>query len=1170
MYTAKIARLTEPDPSAGCFYRRWLYVLLAAAGILAPAGIAVGQLSERPPVKPAATSDSLPRGEAPQLAAEPVLESPRQDSTVSADDKSTNPNPAQAAPRVRAVGPDIYYLRDKNGNPVPVPAGMTIQDFQRLYRIDQQLTKPAVPPRYALEETNIRGTVVDDRARLSIRISIRVLVDGPVRIPLGMANVIPRKIPQGDTQRQITIRYEESSGGYVAWMEAIKDSVQELALDVIVPIRRNANQCTLNLETPRATVSEMELIVPEANPTVTVSDNGQLLEAKELETGGTFLRLAGVSGVLRLAWSEPPEGTGQASSLEVDSTLIARFGGPDAMRTEGTFRIQSLGQAVDVVRIRLPPDAQVIATSASPYQATVEEADDPRAPRVAVFQLPEPTRERFTVQLVVEQRQPASTDGSRAPLSAGAFFVEGAFRHVGHLALAIEGDWLPRWDDSLDVRPTADIPLELQSETQATVFRYYEQPFELPLTIVRKQTRTSVVPTYVLDVQPDRVELRALLQVTVHGAPTQSLQVELPGWEVYDVMDTVPIQNDELLLQESPLRIPFTRPRHGRFDIDIRARRKVQPTDTKLTMSLPRILNASSHQATVVAQPADNVELNLLTEETSQLLPARLPSELTLPTSEQSPLCHRVVDSASDTQVVYRFKLKPQLIHASVISEIEISSNTANIEQQFMLDIRNAPLDRIILRVPEQLPVESLEFYVDGNKITAKSDPELATALAAQAEVTGGNADYSYPVFELPFGEFGDLTAKVSYTLGPPNIATPTLTEWDLRLTLPEVDQIDSHEAIVRGPQETSLRSDDTRWLPVDNGRRRDRPPHLLVVMAEGDVDSLAVQVTAMSDDEVSSTSIRQAFVQTWATALGRRDRAIFRFTSTETSLRLKVPERIRRGQFVAMLDKVLLNPTWINDAIVEFDLSNVPIGEHVLEVSYGFEDSLGAYQNLIDLPTVEGSNWTQEFFWQLVLPARTHLIREPTGLIPANHWGWHGVAWGRTPKHEQPWLESWVGGSMVSRQAPPQPNATNRYLFTTFNEVDQLQIVVARRTVIALVLTGLAFVATYLFVSYTWMRRPFVILFTLFMCAFLAFAAPVPLLSLLPAFLFGLCLALTVPLLKRVIYRHARRMTVPARPRPIRQGPSTSISSLSSFGDPSRKAEPNATTAAIQVPQDA
>ncbi len=1066
--------------------------------------------------------------------------------------------------RIEAVGPDVYYVPDESGKLVPVPAGMTVADFQKLFQIEQGLARPDVPPQYVLQETTIVGEAVEDRVDLKIKMVLDILSDRPVRILLGMGNVIHRATPTSTDLCQVSIRYDESAGGYVAWVTAEKGSTQELDLHVWVPIQRIANQNRLNLQTPRATVSSFELTVPENQPTITVSENVQLRKKTAVDGGGTKLVFAGGSGVLRLSWdaSVQSDSAPVASSLEVESTLMTRVDGPDVMRTEATFRLQSFGQPASLVRIRLPRNATVVSTSQAPYQVTIEALEQTDQRQVAVFRLPEATSDRFTLQLIVEQRI-ESVDGDSAPeVSAGDFFVEGAFRHLGYLALAAEGDWLPRWDASSTLRPTAEVPAEFQSQEGVTVFRYYQQPFQLPLTILQKKTRISVAPICLFDVQPDRVELRALLDVTVHGAPTQTMLVNLPGWDVYDIADTVTIRDDELVLQEDPLRIPFVRPRRGRFAIEIRARRVIQPGESRLTLRLPRVQDASAAQPIVVTQASDNVQLDLLPGESSHLVPARVPLGLTLPDAGTASMCHRIVDATSEPIVVYGLEMKPQRVQASVVSMVDIRDASVEVEQQISFDIRNEPVYQFALRLPAANPpglsVQELELSIDGVPIPPTPDAEFATLLTENAKAT--RDDVRYSVFELPFGAIGSVDAKVTYVVA----AQTSADVRSIPFPVPEVDQIVNHETHVTTNGQIAARLDDDRWTLVTDSRRRDKR-RVLIASAQGGVDSLKVRLTE-SDENKSSTVVQRAFMQTWSTHDSRRDLAIFQFDTNEKTLRVRIPEEAILGELLVVLDKEPIRVVEARD-LIEVDLSDVPRGEHVLELSYVFDEPLGTFRHTIELPRIEDAQWTQEFYWQLVLPSKLILAKEPTELVSANHWGWHGMTWGRIPQHEQEWFEQWIGSS--PQRFEPPIETTNRYLFATFVGVERLQVVIASQTIVAFALLGGAFLVGSLMLSFEVMRRPLSLLVLACGCALVGLAVPASVLAIVPPIAFGCCLAGLVPLIRNLL-NSTRPRSRTSIATTIRRAESSSARSLSLRSSSSKRAEPNATTATMQVPQDA
>ncbi len=1054
---------------------------------------------------------------------------------------------------IREAGPELIFVRDENGNLVPVPAGMTYEDFQRLYRIDQGLRQPNVMPQYVIEKMTITGTAKKERAELKVEFVVTLSRDGTVRIPLGMGNAVLREVPQADESVRVIIYFDQQSSGYVAWVKADKDHRFRLVFDLLLPIGRSANQNVVNLETPQCALSEMTLKLTEKEPEIVVSGKGTIVSAEVDEDHTTRVTLAGVAGVLRLAWTDHANENRSNSSpfLEVEGIVVVRVRDLDSLRTEASFRINSLGQTIDTVRIRLPAGAQLISRERPDYTVTVETAEGDEAQQVAVFQLPEATRGQFTLELITEQMGVAA---DKPTLNAGGFVVENAFRHVGYLAIAVEGEWLPRWTESPYLRPTAEIPEELQSEEFLTVFRYFRQPFDLPLTAVRKQTRTAVVPRYIFNIYPDRVELRAQFQFTVHGAPTQNIQMQFHDWEVFDVREPNLVDLDNLAIQESPLNIPLAQAMQGRFDLEIFARRTLEPAVDTLLLKLPYAMHATASQAVLVVLPAENIELKSITEESSKLTPERMPADLRLANSERTSICRRLVDAAENAQLAYQFRLRPRYVQADVMSQINIEREEILVEQEFSMYVRNERLDRVVLRVPSGIDPAELRFQYDGNTIAPNTDAEPPSFLEATEDEVAAKVHSA--VYELPFGQLGDVKVNVTYPLKF-EMARDS-TDWTIPLVLPEVDEISRHDVIARCSPETSIRTTDPSW-EVDDNRRRGTSANL-VLFAKGAVAKLDLQISPASELDANSTSIQQAYIQTWLTFTARRDRAVFRFSSNEKRLPIRLPRNVRRSEVFVLLDNSRISPSWQDEAIVEVDLSAAAVGEHVLELSYGVEQPLQRWFSAIEMPGIVGARWTQEFFWQLVTPAREHLFAPPKHLISANRWGWRGLIWGRLPEHGQEWLEDWIGAS-VQKTPPP---STNCYLFTTFGGIKEMDVVILSRTVIALSAAGGVFFVGFLFVSFAWMRHPFVILTAFLAIVVGAAALPIPVLTFAPLVALGLGAVILVPWLRTYVNR--RVGSPPWAAQNVRRGRSTSIRRFPQ--EPSSGADsPSATTTPLHAP---
>ena len=109
--------------------------------------------------------------------------------------------------RVQYVGPDTYILRDAQGRPQSMP-GMTYEDFLAAWKRLQQVDEADRRPRYAIDRVVIEGRARDRHAELQCEITVRLLTEEPVDVPLGMAEAIL----QGEARFTTAATSEKSDG----------------------------------------------------------------------------------------------------------------------------------------------------------------------------------------------------------------------------------------------------------------------------------------------------------------------------------------------------------------------------------------------------------------------------------------------------------------------------------------------------------------------------------------------------------------------------------------------------------------------------------------------------------------------------------------------------------------------------------------------------------------------------------------------------------------------------------------------------------------------------------------------------------------------------------------------------------------------------------------------
>jgi hypothetical protein len=490
---------------------------------------------------------------------------------------------------IQYVGPDTYILLDSTGRSQPL-LGMTYEDFMAAWKRSQQIETQVAEPRFTIEEVQIYGAAKEDHAELDVTVTIRLITESAVEIPLGMARGILREQPRwkvaaaraaakksAEAAKPAGSSYVEfvpERGGFVAGLRGEPDEQHRLTLRLFVPLDRDANQTSLPLNLPRALVSKLSVEVPSA--TAAAVNDGSLVSREKTEHGGTRLTVAGPAGDFRLTWSTAePRRPELATVLSATGAIAISIDG-HSIRSDARLTVRSYGGSFDRFRVRLPPGAQLVqqdrrddAAAASPsYRITVEGSSsdsDGRTSRpsidqqIVVVELPERQAGPVEVNLATEQplgdpprRVPAGTD---AAVELAGFEVLGAVRQFGDVALGVADDWQLRWDLGPNVRQIERNELfppqgaggrstrpgpGTRESIPTAAFQYDRAPWSLQVRIVERQFRIHATPNYVLEFGSNEARLRVGLTYQVPGARAFEFRVALNGWE----LTPEPIESD--------------------------------------------------------------------------------------------------------------------------------------------------------------------------------------------------------------------------------------------------------------------------------------------------------------------------------------------------------------------------------------------------------------------------------------------------------------------------------------------------------------------------------------------------------------------------------------------------------------------------------------------------
>ena len=1031
----------------------------------------------------------------------------------------------------------MLYMLDEEGKPVPTLLGWSLPDFWELFERAEGRQQPDPAPRYVLKSLSARGKVEAGLAELTIRLTVWTRDADWTRVPIGIhqAIALPGQVAyQGDGE--CFLHLDQEGRGYAVWLRGVAQRQHELTLSKVrVPLAVVGQERRLGLSAPGSTSSDLTLTVPWAEAVAEVSEGATLevlspegspaREFKAQWAGGDF------ELTLRKDGARP---FGTRPVLEAKCIFVAKIQ-RRAVITEAYLRVRGDGRPFDRFRLLLPRGAELIRANGSGYSVTSVAQPEAEGEQ-GLFEVQRDKREIEPMEVRLSTKQPLEPGSAGGLSQLGGFEVIDAIQQRGHVAVGPDGNWEVRCVPGGGVHQIEALPDEVQEELGSEIpsggfaylFEYFSQPFSLSAGVVEITRHVRVEPEYRIYVEEDRVELEATLRYTVRGEKETALVVDLPGWSLDDAGPDNVVSAEKVPAGKSGLlSIPLAHPSTGQMEIAILAHQPVKAGSRLLRLELPRPRADSLSPAVVAVVPADNLELTPDSEAIRGLVRQQVAPQIELRPGQQEPLFYR--GESGEAVFAARTEVHSQKVSVDVSGDVVLGDGKADVHQTLAYAIAYEPVETVDLTVPASLAgPDALELLVDGQRLTPVSLPEQEDPLAPLGAIRQRIA--------LPAPKIGRCELEVRFSSDFEPLAPDTTVLCEIPLLMPAEGKLSGNRLYVKAPQGVEVVPRGPDWQPSEAPAGR-LPRHgSLALSAEKRISHVALGIHL---EDLVTTVVEAAWVQTYLTSNTRWEQAVFRLTTDEEQLELALPEGVDFQEMEVLLgpekvaerQRVPVRPLTPDSRVL------VPLPEEArghpqcLEVRYGFLDPRPAPGLMsFDLPHLGGEVWVQRTYWELLLPQTEHLIVEPRGFTPEWRWGWTGVIWGRKPLLEQGELEAWSGASRASNL----PQATSRYLFSSLAPVKRCELRSANRWLIVSAASSIVLVAGLLLIYVPACRHPAALLIVAILVLGAAALYPGPALMASQAASLGLVLALSAGLLHRLLG--------PPRSDVARREPSSSV----------------------------
>jgi hypothetical protein len=788
--------------------------------------------------------------------------------------------------------------------------------------------------------------------------------------------------------------------------------------------------------------------------------------------------------------------------------------------SEATLTVRSFGAEFDHFRVRLPPGAQLTGGAEPGY--TLSPVGKPDAALVDV-KLDRKTVGPVDVRLVTERAYDVTKRGEILDLAGFSVAEAIPHRQWGHIAVTVSGDWQLVLGELSRAQQIDELPEPLRRSDVTAAFEYFGQPASLPVRVVARKTRVSVDPQYTYHVGAERTQLEARLKYTVRGSRVFKFDLDLPGWDVDAIGPEERIDGNSIVSTPAGgVTVPLVQPATGDFELNIKAHRANALDKNVIEWTLP-VPHADVHgPADVVIVPAENVDLSPLNDKLIGLTPATgygLPPDLP---------ARAMTYRAEQNRAQFRAEMTvhQQAVGVECNYQITIQPHAIDVSQLFDFRVRYEPLDRITLDVPRTLLDDpKLQFVVVGEPVEPR---EIGEPPALDRRT-----------IELPVKPTtGSIRVEVRFHRPQPVLADSATTAIAIPLVVPVGARLTTNEATVAAGPRIRIEQREGPWSVLDSPRATGGAPNSIRFAAAETAPELRLAIGLDQQKSTRTSIIERAWIQTWVTETVRQDRAIYKLTSDEDHVRLKLPEGISGEDVEVKVDGHSVKPETTTAGMLDIPLQSDPsLHDHRLELRYQFDAPAMPNGWLsFAVPAFDRSVRIQRTYWQLVMPVDVMLLAGSSDMTAEFDWEWNhrGVGWERVPFKEQPELERWVGlrtGITVVQSAgtwsaavDDVPERTNRYLYSVVGPTASFEVAVARRWLVVLLASLTSLLAALALLYVPGLRQPRLLLVGTCLLLLLIMAWPDQSILIAEAAILGLGLALLAVVLRRVVTDRSQR----------------------------------------------
>jgi len=880
--------------------------------------------------------------------------------------------------------------------------------FERLWRAARGAPAgvTAAPTPYLISTARFSGKVGRDLADMQLELTVDVLADGWVQVPIALGEVAVNNASFGAAEKSpVLLRIVK--GSYVLVTKGRGRKV--LKLNFVRQLETKPGLNVLSFRIPPAAISTLELLIPAENMKVQVRPMLAATTTQVAADGGKATRLQaflGSADSVRLSWKPTTQAAADLTPVII-SNQFQHINVAEALIThEVKFTYDIRRRRVDSFVVQLPDMFRVVSVEGeniAKWDVVPGRAGAPQTLHVKLFSPAKPDKGGYTLTVKMER----FLKESQVTIPLSPIVTREVLRRAGLIAITHS----PRRSVELrDARKLARVDTgrldkRLRGQPGVTAHRFITADYGGKLVIGTVEPRISARQYWALGVADDRLELRGRLDYNIERVGVFRLAVNLPEpWEVVEVGPANIVDDHELRGEGRGrmLHVLLKREVAGNVRIELAARmpRTAPDADVSFELPLADAKNLHLYAGQLVLHLAGRLQAEVAGLDQFQSMPVSQ-AQRWVSLGGLSPAMafgFRAVDRARPSGARFRIAVRPAQVSAVVHRLVNIRPGSVEQEAVIQYRVLYAPVDTFYLKMPAALADAGVQ--ISGRDIKEKpriaklppdlqpepAKPEADKPEADKPATTRPDAEairWAYYKVVLQSPVIGAYELKVRARRAFQAAATGQTVTVGVEpiLAAGKLSDQSGHIAVAKADTLAVVEPVSRNLVPADPGSRTDLPyaAHRRVASLAFRYSrppfELSLPVVARKEAAVFTTIATAAVIEQVLARDGRLNgHAIFLLATSKGD---RLPVMLPAG---AKLLAVLLNGSEVpvelgataDERIVRLPPSAGQVTKLVLEISYGLQGASGS-----DLlaPALPKDVPVQQTLWRLWVPDEDYLL---------------------------------------------------------------------------------------------------------------------------------------------------------------------------------------------------